>query len=829
MKKKHYIVSMMAVIFLYLLGIGNFHGALQANNQKTQHASTKIIKIGFPIQEGLSMKDEKGNYTGYMYDYLKELSQYTGWEYEFIESKSDDVDTQISELLDKLNKGEIDMLGSMRRSDELAKLYDYPTESYGYAYNVLAVNKDNDWLDSYTLANVKKITIALQKKAEIRNGQLKEYVKTNGLKVNYKYYNNGTAQMEAVKKGEADALLSVDIALASDFRVIARFSPDPMYFAVAKGKTKIVHDLNKGMEELNEINPTLKQTLYTKYFEEKLDHVILTQQEKDYIKKAKTFHVMIMSNQAPVQYVKGNKATGTAIDILEDIKEETGLQFSYEFVDNYHEYEERMLHHEIDILASINYDYSLNYINTMSVTNAYLKAPLQIVLQKNTGLNALDNKKLAIRKELSSILKSRIDPHNVIYANSTQDCLKAVHDGKADYMIDSSYAISYYMNQLGYRSMISVADVKGDMLNYSFGVVDGNDHMLVGILNKCIRNLKEEDINTYIYQHSLDKATFTLRDYIQQHIIESMVITLLIIICIVAVFSYFYHRQLKMKRQIEVENNRYRMLSKITQEIIFEYDYEKDILKLGDKHNFLAETNEIENYAKDISSDKKKDESSLFQCIMEMKDTDREVLIQLANKEVRWFHVVMKVVYDMDRPVYAIGRAVDIQEEKTERENLEKKSMMDALTSVYNTAAFKKKIQLELVRDKGMYAFGVLDIDYFKEVNDEFGHFIGDQVLIHCADVMQKAFGEKALIGRLGGDEFAVFLMAPQDEKAVANGCARLQKALQTTIEGLPNITLSMGFVMTKDVCDYNILYQKADKVLYEVKAAGRNAYFIKS
>ena len=43
MKKKHYIVSMMAVIFLYLLGIGNFHGALQANNQKTQHASTKTV------------------------------------------------------------------------------------------------------------------------------------------------------------------------------------------------------------------------------------------------------------------------------------------------------------------------------------------------------------------------------------------------------------------------------------------------------------------------------------------------------------------------------------------------------------------------------------------------------------------------------------------------------------------------------------------------------------------------------------------------------------------------------------------------------------------
>ena len=77
MKKNYYIVSMMAVIFLYLLGIGNFHNALQANDQNIQNARTKIIKIGFPIQEGLSMKDEKGNYTGYMYDYLKELSQYT--------------------------------------------------------------------------------------------------------------------------------------------------------------------------------------------------------------------------------------------------------------------------------------------------------------------------------------------------------------------------------------------------------------------------------------------------------------------------------------------------------------------------------------------------------------------------------------------------------------------------------------------------------------------------------------------------------------------------------------------------------------------------------
>ncbi|MCB6567561.1 hypothetical protein LI169_21140, partial [Desulfovibrio desulfuricans] len=74
----------------------------------------------------------------YTYDYLKEISQYTGWTYEFVEIEGD-LNTQLTTLMDMLKKGDIDLLGAMSYHESLAKLYDYPTENYGNAYNVIAI------------------------------------------------------------------------------------------------------------------------------------------------------------------------------------------------------------------------------------------------------------------------------------------------------------------------------------------------------------------------------------------------------------------------------------------------------------------------------------------------------------------------------------------------------------------------------------------------------------------------------------------------------------------------------------------------------------------
>lgn len=812
---KRVIGCILIVIFCLISGSVTVHCSQPASSRQVQ----RVVKVGYPIQSSLTMKDEKGNYYGYMYDYLKELSLYTGWTYEFVEVPNEDIDTQITKLLEMLENGEIDMLGSMRYSEQLAKMYDYPTESYGNAYSVLAVLDNNDKLDSYTLGSTKELKVALSRTAVSRNEKWKQYAQNNGIHYTELYYDDIYKQSEAVRNGEADCWIAIDIGLEQEFRAIARFSADPMYFAVTKGNSDIIHELNKGMEQLNEINPTLVQTLYQKYFEQKSQNVILTEQEKTYIENSDELTVLVLKDQAPIQFING-EPKGVSVDILNKVSEKTGLKFKYESVETYEEYIEKVSSSSAQLLAGINYDYSMNNAFPIDVTTSYVQAPLQMILREQTDIENLSQKRIAIRRELSVVLEDRINEENVLYCNSTRDCIQAVEDGKADYCIDSTYAISYYMNKGNYQSLISVADGSQLKLNYSFGVAHSDDHLLVGIINKCIRTLSEEDIHAFVFQHSTEKGEFSLVQYIQQHVVETAIVVIMTIMSIIGCFSYFYHRQSKMKRQIEIENSRYRMLGKITEEVIFEYDYVKDILNLSGKQNILSANREIKDYSQSVEEDK-----SLLDCIMEKKDTDQEVLLVLGSGEKRWYHIVMKVVYDLDKPVYAIGRAIDIQEERLEREKLEKESTTDALTGIYNASTIKKLIQEWLNSHHEGFAFGILDLDYFKNINDEYGHFIGDQVLTLCAKKMCESFGDKSLLGRLGGDEFIIFLPYCIDKQTIEKKCLSMQQKMEEDFNDLPLTTVSIGFVVGTGNEDFNVLYQYADKLLYEVKKKGRDAY----
>ena len=92
-----------------------------------QSNSKKVIRVGYPLITGLSMKDKDGNYYGYDYDYLMQIAQYTGWEYEFVEVEGN-ANERIIKLMKMLENGEIDLLGGTRYIDSLTSIYDYASE-----------------------------------------------------------------------------------------------------------------------------------------------------------------------------------------------------------------------------------------------------------------------------------------------------------------------------------------------------------------------------------------------------------------------------------------------------------------------------------------------------------------------------------------------------------------------------------------------------------------------------------------------------------------------------------------------------------------------------
>lgn len=152
----------------------------------------------------------------------------------------------------------------------------------------------------------------------------------------------------------------------------------------------------------------------------------------------------------------------------------------------------------------------------------------------------------------------------------------------------------------------------------------------------------------------------------------------------------------------------------------------------------------------------------------------------------------------------------------------------DALTGLYNRRALENYLKQELERVKRYQremSVLMLDLDFFKTVNDTYGHDFGDKVLIATADVLRANIRELDYAGRFGGEEFLVLMPETdiRESLAVAERLREAVQALQFEIDEL-SITISGGLsAAPKDGTDESTLLKKADMALYNAKNNGRN------
>lgn len=160
-----------------------------------------------------------------------------------------------------------------------------------------------------------------------------------------------------------------------------------------------------------------------------------------------------------------------------------------------------------------------------------------------------------------------------------------------------------------------------------------------------------------------------------------------------------------------------------------------------------------------------------------------------------------------------------------ERE-LTRKVFTDDLTQILNRAGFHQGVH-EVLKEGVTCSLALIDVDYFKEINDRFGHDRGDEVLSRIGQFLRAETRATDLVGRIGGDEFAILFRA--DATTAAKVCRRILdrcRQLNGLIEGghPEHVTLSCGIAQMMPGWGKAQLFRTADEALYEVKAQGRDA-----
>ena len=171
----------------------------------------------------------------------------------------------------------------------------------------------------------------------------------------------------------------------------------------------------------------------------------------------------------------------------------------------------------------------------------------------------------------------------------------------------------------------------------------------------------------------------------------------------------------------------------------------------------------------------------------------------------------------------AYNKMYEIYKNSLERLNF--KASHDELTGAYNRSGYD--LLLSSVDLENVYML-LFDIDNFKEINDTYGHEVGDKVLIKLVSVLKRYFRSDDYVCRIGGDEFVVFMVhaaKPQQQQQIEEKITGINRELANTEDGLPSASVSVGIVHGSESSDAEDLFRKIDDAMYQAKQRGKNTY----
>ncbi|MEA5060301.1 MAG: EAL domain-containing protein [Candidatus Pelethousia sp.] len=493
----------------------------------------KVVKVGAFFYAGDLDAGVDDSYIGYVFDYLREISQYTGWRYEF-------VNASWNQCFTMLREGEIDLMAPVGKMAEREAMYAFSQLPMASGSCALVTRLDNETIPYEDFVAFDSLRVGILADSRMEESFLL-YSQANGFSSQLIYYDAYTKIKEDLDAGKIDAATISSIFPFSDFRTIAKFGNQDFYFLTAKGNEDVLNGLNQAMEQIQIANPYYNSELNQKYAQMQNESTVsFTREEINYIKEQGTIRCAYNPDARPISYydTENRQFRGVAADLCALLEEKSGLRFVFVHMPTYRDSLRLFTAQEVDLLIGMEHVPGWSQKNGAFLTKSYLESQIVMVTngkeQERPVVALYDEGTKSGRMESAIRAAERVD-----YYPSAAECLDAVESGKADLTFINSTIMDYHKNDPQYANLQTTV-LSGGLRTARIAVAGDQDPILVSILNKTLASISTAQLDEILAKNMKVGILTSLKNMLRVQPLDLIVVLAgaLLIITLVLIIMF---------------------------------------------------------------------------------------------------------------------------------------------------------------------------------------------------------------------------------------------------------------------------------------------------
>ena len=519
--------------------------AAEKNNDEKQ---SQIVRIG-SFEDTFDYIDKNGVRRGYGYELLQALVGYTGWKFEYVKC-------DWSNCFDKLENGEIDIMGDISYTDEREQRMLFSDEAMGEEKYILYADLSNMDLgmSDFKSMDGKRVGVLMDTEPEI---MLTEWENKNNIHTEHVNVNNNDDVEKKLANHEIDAFVSLEESVWSEQGIssVTTIGKSGIYFAINKERSDIKTELDWAMRKLDQDSPFFKADLYKKYFTLEYSQ-ILTGEEKSWVEEHGNIRIGFLSNDPAVFSLdeETGKLTGMLAEYVSYAKDCLGnqkLEFNIQEYNDYDEMIQALQEREIDMIFYTGRNPCFAEEKGYALTNTAWTYSLMAVTDEE-NFDEHNVYKVAVQKEKEA-LKQHIafcyPQWELVDCDSLDDAADMVLNEKADCFLMGASQAMIYDNSRNFKSVPLTKTMEACF------AVRGGAGSLLSILNKTIKAMPSDMLTSAlaIYDSTADKVTFS--DFVKDNLIAFFITAIFFAFSIISIILVLLRKARKAETVAKLAAN----------------------------------------------------------------------------------------------------------------------------------------------------------------------------------------------------------------------------------------------------------------------------------